>query len=287
MTFEKSYSIPAKPAPVFELMTSPLHLPGWFAEQAEAGAKPGAPFRFWGKHTLWVPEASDAKQTLTQHAFPHALGFAWTWRGAPTEVTVKVAAEGEGARVDVKHAFARPWPASDPELGPAHAARQDRIVEAFWDVAMANLAHYVFEGEPLLLPDYTAAGDALELSLAIEAPAADVFGALTAPKQLDLWIAEHAQVELRKGGAYRFGWVAADGAPLGPTQIADFAPGERLAHDWCWPGEPPTQVRWELEENEPVTTLRVTHARGARALAADTLLWCRALLALRDRLTPK
>jgi uncharacterized protein YndB with AHSA1/START domain len=286
MSFAKSYAIPAKPAPVFELLTSPMHLKGWFAEEADAGAKPGAPFRFWGRHTLWMPAAADAKQTLSQFAFPHTLAFTWTWRGAPTEVTVKVAADGEGARVDVAHAFAKPWPGGDPELGPARAARQDALVAAFWDVAFANLAYYAFEGEPLLLPDYTAAGDALELSLAIEAPAAAVFAALTEPKQLDGWIAEKAEVEPRKGGAYRFGWAGPDGAPVGPTQIHDFAPGERLAHDFAWPGEPPTRVRWELEASEPVTTVRFTHERGERAFAADTLLWCGALLALRGRLTP-
>jgi uncharacterized protein YndB with AHSA1/START domain len=170
MSIQRSYTIPAKPAPVFDALTSELHLRTWFAEQLEVGGAPGAPFRFWGKHTLWVPEASDATQTLTRLDFPSALAFSWTWRGAPTQVSIEVAEDGEGTRLELRHAFERPWPANDPDLGEVRAARQDRIVEAFWDVAMANLVYYLFEGEPLLLPDYEATSEQVELSLAIEAP---------------------------------------------------------------------------------------------------------------------
>lgn len=281
MAFEKCYSLPAKPAPVFDMLTSDRHLSTWFAEQVEIGTKAGEPFRFWGRHTLWTPEAADAKQTLTRFEFPSALGFSWMWRGAPTEVAIRIAADAEGTRVDLKHEFARPWPASDPDLGEARAARQDRIVAAFWDVAMANLAYYLFEGEALLLPDYSAAGQTPEHSLQIEAPAQEIFDALTLPANLDRWIAEKAEVELREGGTYRYGWTAPNGTPLGPTKLLAIRPAERLVHDWNWPGAPPSEVRWDLENLAERVGVRRSHTAMSPRDRIHELESCHALIALR------
>jgi uncharacterized protein YndB with AHSA1/START domain len=285
MSFQRSYAIPAKPAPVFDALTSELHLRTWFTEQLEVGDAPGDPFPFWGKRTLWVPETSDATQTLTRLDFPSALAFSWTWRGVPTEVKIEIAADGEGSRLALSHSFERPWPASDPDLGEVRAARQDRIVEDFWDVAMANLAYYLFEGEPLLLPDFAAVGEQLELSLLFEAPAEEVFAALTEPKQLEAWIAEEATVELEEGGAYRYGWTAEDGTPLGPAKLLDVRSEERLLHDWAWPGEPETRVRWDLVPEGHATRVSLAHEGFEAASPVYALAWCRGLLALRARLS--
>ena len=35
--------------------------------------------------------------------------------------------------------------------------------------------------------------------------------------------------------------------PGGPGTITELEPGRVLVHDWSWPGEPDSQVRWELE----------------------------------------
>lgn len=285
MPFDRSYAIPAKPAPVFDALTSALHLRVWFAEQVEVGSAVGGPFRFWGRHTLWVPAPGDAKQTLRELAFPGALAFLWTWNGVPSQVSLALADDGEGTRVRISHAREGAWPAEHPDLGAARAARQEEIVAAFWDVAMANLSHYLFEGEPLLLPDFSASGEGLELAVDVEAGTEDVFRALTEPQRLDTWVATGARVALESGGEYAWGWTGEGGTPLGPAEVVAFRANEALIHDFHWPGEAPSRVHWQLEEGADGTRITLAHARPEGHSPVDRLSWVRALLALRASLT--
>ncbi len=78
--------------------------------------------------------------------------------------------------------------------------------------------------------------------------AATVFAALTEPARLTIWFAEHADVEPRVGGRYRFWgrhtlWA---GAERDADQVLTvFEPDRALAYRWTWNGFP-TQVSMEL-----------------------------------------
>jgi len=122
---------------------------------------------------------------------PAHARFAWTWRGAPTEVTVKVAPDGEGARRREARVRAAVPRAIRARTRAPLRARTGSSRRSGTSRSQPRLLRV--RGRALLLPDYAATGEALELSLAIEAPGA-VFGALTRPTQLDLWIAEQAHV---------------------------------------------------------------------------------------------
>jgi uncharacterized protein YndB with AHSA1/START domain len=69
----------------------------------------------------------------------------------------------------------------------------------------------------------------------VPARPARVFAALTEPGELMQWFAEHAEVEPRVGGAYRFWGKHTYGAPAqteATQKITKFAPSQALAYSW-------------------------------------------------------
>ena len=277
MHFQRSYSILAKPAPVFDLLTRDLHLREWFAEEVEAGTDPGQAFRFWGRHTPWVPTPQDAKQTLTDHTFPSALAFDWPWNQTTTHVAIEVSAEGEGSVVRVSHDLEGTWPAA----GEA----QKRIVAAFWELSLINLQHYFFEGEPSWRPDFSAPASQQEIEIQADARAA--YRALTTAAGLDSWIGDAAEVLLEEGGIYTYGWQSDGGEPLGPSRVVAFRDGVRLVHDWRWPGAEPGEVHWEIEDLDDLVVVkrRLALPEGSEAHdPSELLLASHALVALKARL---
>lgn len=66
-----------------------------------------------------------------------------------------------------------------------------------------------------------------------------VFAALTDAEQLRAWFAEHAEVEPRIGGAYRFWGKHTPGTPAAAPatqRLTEFAPHDRLAYAWTMLG---------------------------------------------------
>jgi uncharacterized protein YndB with AHSA1/START domain len=103
-----------------------------------------------------------------------------------------------------------------------------------------------------------------------------VFDALTDPAQLSRWFAEHAQVEAREGGSYRFWGRHTYGGPgsAGARQrITALERDRRLAFAWDFDGVP-SEVTLELSpesddgEAGPRTRLRLRHAFEAPLAAA-------------------
>ncbi|MFG0327196.1 MAG: SRPBCC domain-containing protein [Phycisphaerales bacterium JB037] len=99
-------------------------------------------------------------------------------------------------------------------------------------------------------------------AFSIRAPRARVWEALTDPGLLSIWFAEHAQVEPRVGGKFRF-W-GRHTPSFGREQVADqvitaIEPGVRLAFDWSWCGGP-THCELRLADaGEGTTELAVAH----------------------------
>jgi len=87
------------------------------------------------------------------------------------------------------------------------------------------------------------------------------FRALVEPVELARWFAEHARVEPRPGGAFRFWGRATPGTATErdatQTTLA-IEPGRAIAFSWTLWGAP-TEVRWTIEAAEDGSKLDVVH----------------------------
>jgi uncharacterized protein YndB with AHSA1/START domain len=110
-------------------------------------------------------------------------------------------------------------------------------------------------------------------TIAIEAPIAAVFAALTVPEQLvQWWGAEGSyhvtemEADLRPGGAWKTTGAVPGGGTFSvsgtyravePPRLVEFT----WRHDWAEAADAPeTLVRYELTERDGVTNLTVTHS---------------------------
>ncbi len=78
-----------------------------------------------------------------------------------------------------------------------------------------------------------------EHAVSIPAPASRIFGALTTTHELEQWFAEHAHVEPRRGGAFRFWGRHTVGTPAeqdAKGAITAFEPDARLGFTWVVSG---------------------------------------------------
>lgn len=277
IVYERTFTLRADPARVFECLTSARHLRTWFAEEVEVGDSAGGPYRFWGKHTPWVPRATDATQRLTRLSPDEAVEFEWRWCDVPTTVAIHLAPSAKGTSARIRHVAAGKMLEFDCD---------DALMGDFWTLSMGNLREYLAHGRAALLPDYRWDGPGdVELSIEVNGPASEVWKALTDPKRMDEWISSHAEAEIRPGGRYAFGWKdPASGCPLGPQKILEVEPGKRLVHDWMHSKEAGGKTIWEVADlgggTSRVTvrqvtcetpTLRTAYANG----------WAKFLLAIK------
>lgn len=101
----------------------------------------------------------------------------------------------------------------------------------------------------------------VELNSTFTLPASPerVFQALTDERELRAWFTEHAKVEPRAGGAYRFWGSATLGAPKEPDAsqvITAFEPGKRLAFGWKVHGQD-SEVSYVLSTGETADSTRL------------------------------
>jgi uncharacterized protein YndB with AHSA1/START domain len=125
-------------------------------------------------------------------------------------------------------------------------------------------------------PNAQNSTDAITAQITIAAPAQKVFDALTDPQQrIQWWGAEgkfqttHMESDLRVGGAWLMRGTGAENKPFtlrGHYTAID--PPRLLEFTWQpdWP-EPPTRVRFDLQEHAGQTTVRLTHSGFADASA--------------------
>jgi len=98
----------------------------------------------------------------------------------------------------------------------------------------------------------------------IPAPPARAFAALTDAKELQAWFAEHAEVEPRVGGAYRFWGKHTLGTPSqaeATGKITRFEAGKSIAYTWRLEDRD-SEVAFEVEadpENAEASVIKATH----------------------------
>jgi len=118
-----------------------------------------------------------------------------------------------------------------------------------------------------------ACDDTIVQEVAIKASANKIFDALTKPEELLKWWKSegkfettHAEIDLRPGGQ----WTMRVAGACGPGSSSSVVSGEYqvvepprlLIFTWIREEEdhPETVVRWDLEEIDGITTVRLTHS---------------------------
>ncbi len=112
--------------------------------------------------------------------------------------------------------------------------------------------------------------DAIVQQIAIHNTADKIFAAITSPEALVKWwsVAGKFHVtklesDLRPGGKWRMHLVGTSGAPMSVAgEYRDVQPPTLLTYSWIREQESSHEslVRWDLEEEGGVTTVRVTHS---------------------------
>lgn len=104
-----------------------------------------------------------------------------------------------------------------------------------------------------------------DFALPVPAPADRIFEAFTAERELERWFAEHARVEPRPGGAFRFWGRHTIGTPSedeASGTFTAFEPETRLAFEWTICGTPSSvaiSLTPEETEHGPATRVAVRH----------------------------
>ncbi|MBB5341317.1 SRPBCC family protein [Tunturiibacter gelidoferens] len=118
----------------------------------------------------------------------------------------------------------------------------------------------------------TVSEDAIVQEVTIKAPAEKIFRALTQPEELLKWWrskgrfqAVEAECDLRPGGRWRMrvgGSCGSGKSSLVSGVYREVDPPRLLVYTWNREGEewPETEVRWDLEEKDGLTTVRLTHS---------------------------
>ena len=240
----RSIDIAATPEAVHAALTEPAQLSKWLADEVDLEPIVGGRFRLAGANVLGG-ESVGAVVAME----PGRFAFTRPLDGLDTAIDVIVESEGSGCRVFWRHVL----PGND----------RDHLWYIAMDqanVALYNLRGYLEAGAPYCRPESKSPEGTVRLTVTIEAPADDVWTALTVPETMDRYLSTKAVVEPRVGGEYSFGWME-DGAPGGPTKFLEFEAGRRFVTDWFYPGDSEnTQVAWEVESAGGKTTVTLTHS---------------------------
>jgi uncharacterized protein YndB with AHSA1/START domain len=237
--------IGARPEGVFTALTDPAALRAWLAEHAEVSLDSGR-YEFWGRYT---PEGKPGRQRLISFEPDRRLSFSWVLQGAETEVGIVLEDQDGGTLLTLTHAGVPPRPSDDSYW-----------VRDLLLLSLSNLASHCEGREVGPRCDFTAfRPDEARASVEIDAEAAEVFGSLIEPAQLNRWIASRAEVEPHLQGRYDFGW------DHGPVKILELQPDRVLAYSWRnnWDddrGPDSTVVRWELDGSQGQAHLTIVHS---------------------------
>jgi uncharacterized protein YndB with AHSA1/START domain len=261
-THEHTWTLDATPDAVFRALTDPTALRVWFAEEVSVGSAVGAPFRFWGKHSLSTPLAHDATQVITAWSPNQRLGFTWTIESVATTVVIALSPHEAQTKLVLHHHVAA-------DLG---VTRGRELVDDHWRFVFGNLSAYLAGGSGIVLPDFSSTAPEVRQVMVIEAPRATVFRALITPELAAQWFGAKAVViEPHVGGRYELGWsYKVDGRDVigGPTHILEFVENERLVLDWPdWRGDASVSgqtISFTLEDDGAHTRLTFVHAGFSR-----------------------
>ncbi|MCC6245653.1 MAG: SRPBCC domain-containing protein [Gemmatimonadaceae bacterium] len=261
-THEHTWTLAAAPDVVFRALTDADALRVWFAEHVAVGSTIGAPFRFWGKHTLSTPDASSATQGITEWVTGQRLSFTWPIDGVRTEVSIALSAH-EGNTTLVLHHVVH---------GDLGVLRARELLDDHWRFVFGNLSAHLAGGSGIVLPDFSNTAPEVRQAVLIDAPRTTVFRALITPELVAQWFGAKAVViEPHVGGRYELGWTyKVDGRDVigGPTHILEYVENERLVLDWPdWRGDASVTgqtISFNLESIGDQTRLTFVHAGFSR-----------------------
>ena len=249
---ERWVLIRATPERVWESISTPGGLAGWFAEDVSLEPGAGGQFSFAGADVLGGGNDTE----LLSFQPPSSLAFRWEIAGASTLVRLCVQPVEGAARVVAMHEVP-----ADADLGFKSGSADG--LHATWSYLLGCLKGYLELGAaPYRLRYPTPGARTLEQSMSVAVSATEAFAALTEPSQLDAWIGTGARVEPRAGGRFSLGWDAEErpGAlGYGPSTIIDFDPGRRISYAWNAEGVP-TVVQWRVEGDDTSARITLTHS---------------------------
>ncbi len=227
------------PAAVFRSLAQAGELRAWFCEHAEDA---GEQMRFWGRYTPLAPERPEGGRKIHALVPGSRLQFDWEMPGGASQVDIRLKPDEGGTRLSLDH---RDIPDEFPFW-----------LEDFWFLSLENLRRHL-DHKVVDRFDFSAIRPGpYSHSVEVAAPPDAVWRGLTEPQALERWIASRAEIELKAGGKFSYGW------PIpGPVKILDLDPGRRLSTQWAsWEHEPASVVAWELEGSGGRTFLTVVHS---------------------------
>jgi uncharacterized protein YndB with AHSA1/START domain len=245
-TIEVNVGIQARPERVFAALLDSSDLRTWFAESAEASVSDRR-YDFWGRTTPEAPGMDISHHELIDVERDRKLSYGWKLRGANTRVDVTLEPDGAHTRVRLVH-----------DDTPARQVEEGSLAD-WWGLSLENLKSWVERGRIGLKVDFAIPPELeLRLEVDVEAKRAEVYRALTDPKQIERWIGEpgHTVVEPHVGGSLDFGWGSEGG---GPIRILSLQPDREISYAWIYGAEPETAVTWSLVDSDDGTHVTLVH----------------------------
>ena len=243
----------ASPHNVFDALTNPVRLKNWIGEFIEIDPRVDGAFTVWGSQTYGAPSKEESLGVIVEFEPGQKLSVDTIFKYGSGTVTWTLSPHEYGTTVQLECVL------------PGNTDEHSHYLNAdFVELSLYNLRSYIESGDPACAAVFMGVEESLTVSTKVSVSASDVFGALTDPNELDKWISSGAEVQLRAGGRYSYGWTEeVDGKQVeaGPTRIIDIETDKLLVHGWQWPGESgPTRVSWYLSDDGLSTTITLTHS---------------------------
>ncbi|MHB1329090.1 MAG: SRPBCC family protein, partial [Gemmatimonadales bacterium] len=140
---EFSTRVMGSPDRVYRALTDAAELRSWFAEHAEVEARVGGKYRFWGKHTLGLPGATDADQRIVRLEPERALSFGWNLFGVATEVSVALALAPDDGEAGSPSGPATAVTLHHTGAGALGQPREKELIDDFWKLTFGNLGAHL------------------------------------------------------------------------------------------------------------------------------------------------
>jgi uncharacterized protein YndB with AHSA1/START domain len=237
--FSLRADIPATPTRVYRALTDAEELRSWLADHAEVSLA-DEHYEFWGDTT---PQGERERQRLLTAEPGRRLRFLWTLDGVKTTVDIELSG-GDTTELTLRH---EPMPTLDELMAPTGRRDGRHTMHTFWPMAIGNLSEHLAGREGIAGCDFSAGRPReIRVELTVEAPADQVFAAITSPATVEKWWGYAPEIEPRVGGSVTFG---AEG------RISEWEPGRIFAYD-----EEGMTTRWELSESDGTTTLTFTQS---------------------------
>jgi uncharacterized protein YndB with AHSA1/START domain len=240
--------VPASPARTWRALVEPEELARWWADWADVAPHPEGRYAFGGPHVFGGGAGSSpggAREGFDILAIDPGsrLEFRWPLGGVETRVVYELSNVLESTEIVVTQ-----------EADHAPAGSPPRGMPDWWCVALPTLRAFVEKGQADLRIDFEASRALPEIAFTVAITTFPwvIWRKLTDPPELERWWARRAEVDLRRGGAFRLGLQA-----IGPETVIDVEEGRRLVHDWAWPGGARGTVEWIVEETDEATRVSV------------------------------